>query len=122
MMLDQIIEDKRVKNCISIRMLMTVAHDIAIEKGWWEKERGIPECLCLIHSEVSEALDEFRQNRGPHYLGEGGKPEGIAVELADVVIRIADLCGQYGWDLEEAIVEKLAYNSTRPYRHGGKSA
>ncbi|SRR5260221_11798842 len=48
------------------------------------------------------------------------KPEGVCSELADVVIRIADMCGLYGIDLEKAIVEKLNYNKSRSYRHGGK--
>lgn len=49
------------------------------------------------------------------------KPEGVPSELADVVIRIADMCGLYGIDLEAAIIEKMAYNKSRPYRHGGKA-
>ena len=49
-----------------------------------------------------------------------GKPEGIAAELADAVIRSADLCGALGIDLEEVISEKMKYNEGRPYRHGKK--
>ena len=41
-------------------------------------------------------------------------------ELADVVIRIGDICGYYGIDLEVAIQEKLEYNKSRSYRHGNK--
>lgn len=48
------------------------------------------------------------------------KPEGVAVELADCVIRILDYCGHAGIDLEEAIRIKHEYNKSRPYRHGGK--
>ncbi len=48
------------------------------------------------------------------------KPEGVCAELADIVIRVADLCGLYGIDLEKSLKEKMAYNKTRPYRHGGK--
>ena len=46
------------------------------------------------------------------------KPEGVAVELADAVIRIADLCGYLGIDLDAVIEEKMAYNAGRPYKHG----
>ncbi len=48
------------------------------------------------------------------------KPEGVQSELADVVIRVGHICGLYGIDLERAVMEKMAYNRTRPYRHGGK--
>ena len=48
----------------------------------------------------------------------GEKPEGVAVELADAVIRIADLCGHLGIDLEAAIALKMDYNETRPFKHG----
>lgn len=50
----------------------------------------------------------------------GYKPEGIAVELADCIIRILDWAGKEGMDMESIINEKMAYNRTRPYRHGGK--
>ena len=46
------------------------------------------------------------------------KPEGVSIELADAVIRIADLCGQMGIDLETAIILKMDYNKSRPFKHG----
>lgn len=79
--------------------------------------------LALVHSEVSEATEEVRDAQGSmimRYVDE--KPEGFVVELADVYIRIAHLCGMLGLDLEGAIEAKLAYNMNRPYRHGGKRA
>lgn len=48
------------------------------------------------------------------------KPVGFPIELADVIIRIADFCGLHGIDLEEAIRFKMTYNKTRSHRHGGK--
>ena len=62
--------------------------------------------------------DSFKEN----WLDEKGKPVGFTVELADVIIRIADLCGEFGLDLESALTTKLSYNQTRPYRHGNKKA
>lgn len=103
-------------------------------KGWWASPgddatvpamaRNFAEQLALMHSEVSEALEEYRvHGLDPErliYFGEKNKPEGIAVELSDVIIRILDTCAAYGIDLERALTVKLAYNATRPHRHGGK--
>jgi hypothetical protein len=49
------------------------------------------------------------------------KPEGVAVELVDVIIRCLDTAGALGLDLDSAYAAKLAYNRSRPHRHGGKN-
>lgn len=78
--------------------------------------------LVLIHCEVSEVVEELRKGKGltEVYYNEAGKPEGIPIELADIVIRCMDFADQFGIDLEAAINEKMAYNETRPYLHGKK--
>lgn len=64
--------------------------------------------------------DKFERDAEKKEYRLAGKPEGLVVELADAVIRIADLCGAFGLDLAAAIEIKHAYNETRPHRHGGK--
>ena len=62
--------------------------------GWWETKRSYGELTALFHSELSEALEEYRAGRPNVWHAEGtNKPEGIAVELIDVAIRILDYFG-----------------------------
>lgn len=96
-------------------------HETAVEKGWWDEPRDFGMILCLMHSEISEALEAWRDKRGAWY-DDDGKPEGWAVELADCTIRILDMCESRGINLQDVIEEKMAYNNTRPHRHGGKRA
>jgi len=108
---------------MTIKELVTRAFKTAYAKGWHDYgiSRRPLEVHALIHSEISEATEEARLGLEPLRGGDGEmKPEGELVELADAVIRIADYCGAKGWDLEEAIRLKMAYNETRSYRHGGK--
>lgn len=103
-------------------------HDLAVEKGWYEGRETldattIGSMLALVHSEVSEALEELRDGRLPgdvHYKHGSLKPEGFGIELADAVIRILDLCGALEIDIERCVQLKHAFNETRPPRHGGK--
>ena len=117
---------------MTINELVQVSHDIALEHGWWSDrqepyrsiadEKAFPEKLMLVVSECSEALEDFRNSRPLEFVipGENGKPTGIPIELADIVIRVADMAGRYGIDLAHAIALKTEYNRTRPFKHGGK--
>ena len=112
---------------MTIQKLIIDSHKTSISKGWWENpNRNIGELLALIHSEISEALEVYREqgNDGlkKTWTEDDGKPEGFTIELADAVIRIADLCGALGLELEEALETKMEYNRSRPRRHGGKVA
>lgn len=108
-----------------INKLVKEIHQTAKDKGWWNTPRSTPECIALMHSELSESLEEYRLYGDSTRMSirmKQGKPEGTVVELADTVIRIMDLCGARNWDLEEALRIKLAYNKTRSFRHGNKKA
>lgn len=97
----------------------------AKELGWTEKEVTVPEMIALIHSEASEALESFRSNEPVSFTREDKngfmKPEGIASEFADIMIRIGHYAALLNIDLEAECINKLDYNMTRGYRHGGKA-
>ena len=105
--------------------LQTEIHALAKKKGWWDGFEATPDAiasrLALIHSEVSEALEDVREHRMGLDHEMSGKPIGFPSELADVVIRCLDLAGGLGIDLFHVVKDKHAYNKTRPHRHGGKA-
>lgn len=113
-------------NSTDLRNIQKAVWRTAEEHGWHKEIDSIPVKLVMIHSEVSEALEEYRNTPpecevSPIYYNEGSeKPEGFGVELADVVIRVLDLAEMLGMDLTDLILTKMEYNESRPYRHGGK--
>jgi NTP pyrophosphatase (non-canonical NTP hydrolase) len=81
---------------------------IAKEKGFWEKDRNIGEALMLIVTELAEAMEGYR-HQDHHNFRE---------ELADTFIRLFDLCGGLGIDIQAEIIKKSEKNKLRPYKHG----
>ena len=90
---------------------MTSGQDLT-SKGYplIKPTRNVPELLCLVHSEISEAMEGHRKMLSDDKLPHRSMLE---VELADAVIRIFDMSGGLGLDVAGAIAEKLHYNSTR---------
>ncbi|MEC1157123.1 MazG nucleotide pyrophosphohydrolase domain-containing protein [Cytobacillus horneckiae] len=80
--------------------MCTEAYQIAKSNGWHGEPRETGTLLALIHSEVSEALEADSK----------GDNENFIEELADIVIRVGDLCGSRNIDLEKAITEKMEIN------------
>lgn len=129
-------------------LLQKVCHGASVRSGWWfDKKTGldliqvirnpatpleallasalVAQKICLSHSELSEAMEGHRKglmdDKLPHR-------KMIEVELADAMIRQADLAGALDLDLGGAIAEKMSYNSVRPdhrpenrEKPGGKS-
>lgn len=108
--------------------LMELCHGLAKEAGWWNhKVEGdltvvaqgdsllskalVAQKLCLVHSEISEAMEGHRKGLMDDKLPD--RPM-LEVELADAVIRIMDLAGAMNLDIGGAIVEKLQFNTQRP--------
>ena len=81
----------------------------SIAKALWIEART-PTCIALIHSELSEALEGHRKNRMDDHLPHR---KNFDVELADALIRILDLAGAHGIDMDAVVAEKLAYNRQR---------
>lgn len=108
---------------IDIEKIANEIHRTAVEKGWWDKPREDLSCIALMHSELSEAVESLR-NGDDAIWDNDGKPEGWLVELVDCLIRIMDFVGSKFLisEFEVALNDKVAYNKTRPYRHGGKLA
>lgn len=113
------------------RMQEEVKH-LNQSKGWYDTRRTFAEDVALLHSEVSEALEEYRrhgtEDRTVQPTASANvnerlhppRPLGVPSELADVLIRLLDTCERYEIDLVKAFDEKMKYNWNRPYRHGDR--
>jgi len=132
----------------SFNSIAAKIHETAIMKGWWDQktaedwmqeiagngkiyslieafeagqanpERNKGEMISLMHSELTECLEALRAGNPKDDKIPGHS--GMAAELADTIIRIMDFDIAFGIGVANALIAKIEYNETRPYKHGGK--
>lgn len=126
---------------LNLTEMSKFCHLQAVGKGFYEdlevgEKKNIGLLLMLLVSEAGEALEAYRKGKFADIpslakaVSDEHDAEALSVvfentvkdtfedELADVAIRLFDLCGHYEVDLENHVLAKLEYNSTRPHKHG----
>ena len=119
----------------TLNKLRDEIHEYAISKGFWDKERETGTLLMLCVSELAEAMEadrnvlyadlELIEKDKEDFIDfkwsfENSIKDTFEDELADTIIRILDLCGAKGIDIEKHIELKMKYNATREKMHGKK--
>ena len=142
---------------VGLNALRDAAYSNAKVHGFHDVGRTMGDGMALLHTEISEAFEAYREGGGVSevwyeekvqaYHKDGspivsrGKPVwvvvvheqqiadpakpfklcGVPSEIADLMIRAFDFAGEHKIDIERFVVEKMAYNKTRPFKHGNKA-
>lgn len=109
-------------HCDGLNQLARAISDYRELKGFKTEPDNVFSKLMLVVSELGEACEEARKPDWCYNQSspdpQTGKPEGFASEIADAIIRLLDISGAFGIDIELEIEKKMHYNVTRPYLHG----
>jgi NTP pyrophosphatase (non-canonical NTP hydrolase) len=120
---------------MNIRDTQIKIHRTARDKGWYDAgPRNLSEQIMLIVTELAEAVEHSRSMESDllcdkcngsgcakcDFSGDALTGSRIGEELADAIIRTFDLAESLGFDMQEMIRLKMAYNEKRPRKHGKK--